>query len=338
MGLRVAVLGATGLVGRTILGLLEEREFPVDRLLPLASAASAGRRLAFRGVELPVEEALPESFEGIDLVIASAGGAVSQRLLPEAARRGAVCVDNSSAFRMEADVPLVVPEVNPGRAFEHGPRRIVANPNCSTIQLVLALEPLRERFGLERVIVSTYQSASGAGSAGIDELLSDSVAALEEREQRAEVFPAGLAFNVIPAIDLPLPDGDTREEWKMRVETPKILGVELPVHATCVRVPTLVGHGEAVWVETSRPVDIEEARACLDAAPGLELHDDLPAGRYPTPRDTAGRDAVRVGRLRRDPTIPNGLALWIVSDNVRKGAALNAVQVAELLASRLDIA
>ena len=332
MGLQVAVLGATGLVGGTMMSVLAERDFPVDRLVPLASERSAGRSVVYQGERLTVGLAEPEAFEGMDLVLASAGGSVSERLLPEAARRGAVCVDNSSAFRMDPEVPLVVPEVNAGRALEHGQRRIVANPNCSTIQLAVALAPLHERFGVRRVRVATYQSASGAGQAGVDELIGDTTRTLLGQPEEPEVFARRIGFNAIPQIDVPMPDGDTREEWKMRVETPKILGAPIEVHATCVRIPAAIAHAEAVWVETESPIPPDRAREILAAAPGIEIADDLEKGEFPTPRDSAGTDAVRIGRIRRDPTVPHGLALWVVADNVRKGAALNAVQIAEVLA------
>lgn len=331
----VAVLGATGLVGRTILRILEEREFPATEVVPLASARSAGKTLAFRGRELVVREAVPEAFEGIDLVLSSAGGAVSQELLPQAAARGAVSVDNTSAFRMDEDVPLVVPEVNRHRIADYRARRIIANPNCSTIQLVVALKPLHDAFGLKRVTVATYQGVSGAGAKAVDELFEETRAALGAERFERKVFPRPIAFNVLPHIDVFRDDGDTKEEWKMRVETPKILEAPVPLHATCVRVPVQVGHSEAVWIETERPISAEAAREALSAAPGLEVVDDprsgVPERAYPTAADCARRDSVYVGRIRRDPTIEHGLAFWVVADNLRKGAALNAVQIAEEL-------
>ena len=336
MGYRIAVLGATGLVGRTLLRLLDERDFPVDELLPLASARSAGSILPWRGGELTVRRAGPEAFEGVDLVLSSAGAAVSRELLPEAAARGAVSIDNTSAFRMDDDVPLVVPEVNGHRIPEYGERRIVANPNCSTIQLVVALKPLHDAFGLRRVVVATYQGVSGAGAQAVDELFEESRAALGAEPFERRVFPRPIAFNAIPHIDIFLDGGETREEWKMRVETPKILEAEVPLHATCVRVPVQVGHSEAVWIETEGPVDPDAARELLRGSPGVSVVDTNGRGPaepdYPTAAETAGTDAVYVGRIRRDPTRDgNGLAFWVVADNLRKGAALNAVQIAEHL-------
>jgi aspartate-semialdehyde dehydrogenase len=331
MSHRVAVLGATGLVGRTMIGILEEREFPVAELVPLASESSAGRLVSFRGEEIAVRRAEPDAFEGIDLVLSSAGASVSRELLPEAAKRGAISIDNTSAFRMDEDVPLVVPEVNPHRIGDHGARRIIANPNCSTIQLVVALKPLHDLATIRRVHVSTYQSVSGAGQAAIDELAAETrEVALGDTYERT-VFPKQIAFNVLPQIDVFLEDGDTKEEWKMRVETRKILEAPVEVHATCVRTPVFFGHSEAVWIETERPLSPDEAREALRRAPGVSVWDDPERGHYPTPAETAMHDDVFVGRIRRDPTTPNGLALWIVSDNLRKGAALNAVQIAEHL-------
>ncbi len=329
MSYRVAVLGATGLVGRALLEILEQRRFPVGEMVPLASERSAGRVLPFRGRHHQVLRAEPEAFDGVDLVLSSAGGDVSRALLPEAARHGAVSVDNTSAFRMEDDVPLVVPEINGARIAGYRARRIIANPNCSTIQLVVALKPLQEAFGLRRVIVSTYQSVSGAGRRAVDEMLSETRAVLAGESFERRIFPARIAFNPLPQIDVFLDSGDTKEEWKMRVETPKILETPVEVHATCVRVPVTAGHSEAVWIETERPVTPEVAREALRGAPGLRLVDDPEHLGYPTAVDAEGGDEVLVGRIRRDPTIANGLALWVVADNLRKGAALNAVQIAE---------
>lgn len=335
---RVAVLGATGLVGRTLLKILEEREFPIGELIPLASARSAGTTLSFRGDSVPVREATADAFTDVDLVLSSAGGSVSQKLLPEAAARGAVSVDNTSAYRMDEEVSLVVPEVNPHRIGDYGERRIIANPNCSTIQLVLTLKPLHEAFGVRRVHVATYQAVSGAGASAVEEMLGETRAALESEPFERHVFPRPIAFNALPHIDRFLDDGETREEWKMRMETPKILEVPVDLHATCVRLPVQVGHSEAVWIETERPVDPEAARESLRAATGIEVVDDPTGddarGRYPTAHDCAGRDPVLVGRIRRDPTAENGLAFWVVGDNLRKGAALNAVQIAEGLVAR----
>ncbi|MEM7482613.1 MAG: aspartate-semialdehyde dehydrogenase [Acidobacteriota bacterium] len=332
MTYRVAVLGATGLVGRKLLEILEQRDFPAREVVALASARSAGGVLPFRGEELIVQEAAAGAFDGIDLVLSSAGATVSRALLPEAAARGAVSVDNTSAFRMDAEVPLVVPEVNGAVLAERPPRGIIANPNCSTIQLVLALKPLHDAFGLKRVIASTYQSVSGAGAAAVDELRETSRQALAGEAPTGDVLPHPIAFNCLPQIDVFLEDGDTKEEWKMRVEAPKILGFDLPLHATCVRVPAFFAHSEAVWIETEQPIDPPSARQVLAQAPGVEVVDDPERLAYPTALDTAGSDWTRVGRIRRDPTVANGLALWIVADNLRVGAALNAVKIAERLA------
>jgi len=329
MAYRVAVLGATGLVGRTMLAVLEEREFPVTEVRPLASGRSAGRKVPFAGEELAVEEAVPEAFTGIDLVLSSAGGAVSKELLPEAARREAVSIDNTSAFRMEPDVPLIVPEVNAHRIPDYGEKRILANPNCSTIQMVVALKPLHDAFGIRRVIVATYQGVSGAGQKAVEELAGEIRATSDGKTYERRVFPHPIAFNALPHIDVFLATGETREEWKMRVETPKIMEAEIPVHATCVRVPVYFGHSEAVWVETERPITPAAARQVWAAAPGLEVMDDPTTLSYPTAAETAGMDPVYVGRIRQDPTADHGLAFWCVSDNIRKGAALNAVQIAE---------
>lgn len=334
MSWNVAILGATGLVGERLRSILVEREFPIASLRLLASARSAGRRLSFRGEEIEVEEARPESFDGVDLVLSSAGGSVSEALLPSAAERGALSIDNTSAFRMDEDVPLVVPEVNPHRLEVDPPKGIIANPNCSTIQLVVVLKPLLDAFGLSRVIVSSYQSVSGAGQAALDEMFAGSRAILDGRAPPREKFPTPIAFDALPHIDVFRGDGDTKEEWKIRVETRKILEAAVGIHATCVRVPIAVGHGEAVWIETHRSVRPEEVREVLAGAPGVEVVDDPANLRYPTPRGCEGEDVVRVGRIRRDPSTDRGIALWIVADNLRKGAALNAVQIAEVVSER----
>ncbi|MGD2116622.1 MAG: aspartate-semialdehyde dehydrogenase [Acidobacteriota bacterium] len=332
MSYRVAVLGATGLVGRTLMSILDERSFPVDEMVPLASERSAGGTLPFRGEEVEIRLAEPDAFDGIDVVLSSAGGSVSKELLPEAAARGAVSIDNTSAYRMEEDVPLVVPECNPHRIADYTNRGIIANPNCSTIQLVMALKPLHEAFGLKTVRVATYQSVSGAGQSAVQELLDETrylgdggePGGFEHRE-----FPRQIAFNALPHIDVFLDGGDTKEEWKMRVETPKILEIPVELHATCVRIPVMGGHSEAAWIETERPVEPDEARRVLAAMDGLEVIDDPEALAYPTAVDAEGTDPVYVGRIRKDPTVANGLAFWCVADNLRKGAALNAVQIAE---------
>lgn len=329
MGVRVGVVGAAGAVGATLLSVLEERDFPVDGLRLLATARSAGRRVRFRGAEVAIEEAGPGCFTGLDLCFLAVPGAqVSRTLAPQAVAAGAVVVDKGSAFRMDPAVPLVVPEVNP-EAVRPGPG-IIASPNCTTIPLVLCLQPLRQRAGIRRVIVSTYQSASGAGQGGIAELRRSAAAFLAGEAETATVFPRPLAFNVIPQCDSFGDGGFTQEEWKLVRETRKILGAPtLRVVATAARVPVLVGHSESVYVETERPLLAEEARELLAAAPGVQVRDDPARGEYPTARDVAGTDLAEVGRIRNDPDDPCGLHLWIVGDNLRKGAATNAVQIAE---------
>src|SRR5919197_1723083 len=331
-GYVVAICGATGAVGREFMRILEQRDFPVRELRPLASKRSAGKMATFKGEPLTIQEATPEAFRGVEIALFSAGAGVSRELAPQAAAAGAVVVDNSSAWRMEPDVPLVVPEVNPDDIAGH--RGIIANPNCSTIQMVVALNPLHRANPLRRVVVDTYQSVSGAGGKGIDELNEQTAAVLAGRPARVEVQPRRIAFNVIPHVDVPMDDGYYKEEWKMIHETRKIMHLpDLPVSATCVRVPVAIGHSEAVHAEFERPMSPAEARALLEEAPGIALIDNPAEALYPLPVEAAGRDEVFVGRIRRDASHPNGLALWVVSDNVRKGAALNAVQIAERVVS-----
>lgn len=328
----IAIVGATGLVGRTFLAVLEERRFPIGKLTLLASARSAGRRLEHAGQVLVVEDVERAPAGGHDLVLFSAGAEVSRHHAPRFASAGALVVDNSSAFRMEAGVPLVVPEVNPEALAPLRDRAggLVSVPNCSTIQLVMVLKPLLDRAGLLRVTVATYQSASGAGQRALLELESETRRELDGAVAGTQVFPHPLAFDVLPHIGGFTPDGASAEEEKMIRETQKILGLpSLPVSATCVRVPVRVGHSEAVWLETERPLTPEAARECLAAAPGVVVRDDPGAAVYPRAREAAGTDPVYVGRIRRDPGGPHGLVLWVVADNVRKGAALNAVQIAE---------
>jgi len=328
----VAVVGATGAVGAEMIKVLAERKFPVQRLVPLASEKSIGRSVAYGDDELPVEVLGPESFAGVDIALFSAGGEVSLKFAPIATDAGAVVVDNTSAFRMEAQVPLVVPEVNPEALGGYAARRIVANPNCSTIQLVVALAPLNRLSHIRRVVVSTYQSVSGAGVEAMEELSKQSVALFSQGELQVGVFPHRIAFNCIPHIDRFLPDGSTKEEEKMVEETRKIMGdPSILVAATAVRVPVFCGHSESVNIEFDDSIDLEEAREALYGAPGVEVVDEPNLCRYPMALNAAGMDPVYVGRLRRDPTVENGLAMWIVADNLRKGAALNAVQIAELL-------
>ena len=328
----VAVVGATGAVGEQMLEVLERRDFPVGKLLPLASARSVGKEVTFRGEAYPVRELTAQSFAGVDLALFSAGASVSRDFAPAAAAAGAWVVDNTSHFRMHDDVPLVVPEVNPGH-LKDAPRRIIANPNCSTIQMVVPLAPLHRAAGIKRIVVSSYQAASGAGRAAMDELRDQTVALLNFREPRVEQFQRRLAFDVIPEIDVFLPEGDTREERKMVDETRKIMSLpNLAVSATCVRVPVFVGHCLAVNVEFERALTAEAARALLAAAEGVEIDDDPNA--YATTADVAGRDETFVGRVRADPSVPHGLNLWVAADNLRKGAATNAVQIAEELVAR----
>ena len=329
-GYRVAILGATGLVGREFLKVLAQRKFPIAELRLLASDRSAGSRLPFAGEEIPVEEATPDSFRGVEYALFSAGADVSRQLAPAAAASGAVVVHNSAAWRMEPDVPLVVPEVNGADAFTH--QGIIANPNCSTIQMVVALDPLHRVIPLRRVVVDTYQSVSGTGGPAVDELYAQTRALLAGEPARPTVYPHQIAFNVLPHIDTFLDNGYTKEEWKMVQETRKIMHApDLPVSATTVRVPVPIGHSEAVHAEFARPLAPAEARAILERAPGVRVVDAPAEARYPLASDAAGRDEVFVGRIRADASHPNGLVLWIVSDNLRKGAALNAVQIAELL-------
>jgi aspartate-semialdehyde dehydrogenase len=331
-GYRVAILGATGLVGREFLKVLAQRQFPIAELRLLASDRSAGTRVPFRGEELVVQEATPSSLRGIEYGLFSAGTDISRELAPAAAAAGAVVIDNSAAWRMEPDVPLVVPEVNGADAFTH--QGIIANPNCSTIQMVVALNPLHLVNPLRRVVVDTYQSVSGTGTAAMDELDEQTRALLAGEAIEPQVYPHQIAFNVLPHIDTFLDNGYTKEEWKMVQETRKIMHVpDLPLSATTVRVPVPIGHSEALHAEFTRPMAPDEARAILGRAPGVCVVDDPAAAQYPLASVAAGRDEVFVGRIRADASHPNGLAMWIVSDNVRKGAALNAVQIAELLIS-----
>jgi aspartate-semialdehyde dehydrogenase len=327
----VAVVGAAGMVGTEMIRTLEERRFPVGELRPLDVASQAGTPITFCGREIACREATDDNFAGIDIALFSAGGDASLELAPKAVRRGAVVVDNSSAWRMDPACPLVVPEVNPGDLSWHA--GIIANPNCSTIQMVVALKPLHDRARITRVVVSTYQAAAGAGRNGVDELVRQAGEILDHGSCGApRTFQYQLAFNIIPQIDVFQEGGYTKEEWKMVHETVKIMGdPSIRVTATTVRVPVLVGHSESVNIETERKLTAAEARALLAAAPGVVVVDDPAARAYPMPAPSAGTDAVFVGRIREDNSLENGLNLWIVADNVRKGAALNAVQIAERL-------
>ena len=346
----LAVVGATGAVGTEMLRVLAQRRFPVQRVRLLASARSAGCRVAFNGSSHRVEELRKQSFNGIDVALFSAGASRSLEFAPEAVRRGAVVVDNSSAFRMDARVPLVVPEVNPEALRHH--EGLIANPNCSTIIMLVPLAPLHHACRMTRIRVATYQAVSGAGAKAMVQLYDETRRALRQFRVRrsgfqvhprlstrkphlAAVLPRQIAFNVIPQVDAFLENRSTREEMKMVHETRKILGApDLPVSATCVRVPVFVAHSEAIWIETERPLSVQKAHALLRRAPGVRLVDDPGAGTYPIPLEAGGQDDVLVGRVRRDDTVPRGLALWVSGDNLRKGAATNAVQIAELLFKR----
>jgi aspartate-semialdehyde dehydrogenase len=333
-GYRVGVLGATGLVGTTILELLGERGFPAAEVVPLASERSAGKEIEWNGQTLTCLALSEDSIQGLDLVLSSAGGSVSGEWTPKIVAAGATVVDNTSFWRMHDDVPLVVAEVNPDALAGHN--GIVANPNCSTMQMVVALKPLFDAAGIERLVISTYQAVSGTGKAAVDELLDESHAILHGQEATASVYPHQIAFNVLAQAGSFAPGDDhTDEERKLINETRKILGDgEIRISATCVRVPVVSGHSEAVNVETREPLSPEQARELLAAAPGVTVVDDPQASRFPMAIEAAGKDDVFVGRIRRDPGNEKALDLWVVSDNLRKGAATNAVQVAELLVER----
>ena len=335
MGYRVAVVGATGAVGREMLKVLAERNFPADEVAALASGRSTGSEVSFgEKTVLKVQNLEKFDFTGWDIGLFSPGAAVSAVHAPRAAAAGCVVIDNTSQFRMDPDVPLVVPEVNPQALRQFAKRRIIANPNCSTIQMVVALKPLHDEWTIKRVVVATYQSVSGAGKEGMDELFNHTKAIFVHDPNKPEQFTKEIAFNVIPHIDRFMDDGSTKEEWKMVVETQKILDPAIAVHATCVRVPVFIGHGEAVNVEFENPVTAGEARAALREAPGVEVVDVREDGGYITPIESAGEDAVFVSRIRKDPTVAHGLSFWCVADNLRKGAALNAVQIAEELVAQ----
>ncbi|MFN7173997.1 MAG: aspartate-semialdehyde dehydrogenase [Thermaurantiacus tibetensis] len=341
MGYRIAVVGATGNVGREMLNILAEREFPADEVAAVASSRSVGSRVEFgeTGRELTVRNLEHFDFSGWDIALFAAGSGPTKIHAPRAAAAGCIVIDNSSLYRMEPDVPLIVPEVNPDAIDGYAKRRIIANPNCSTAQMVVALKPLHDAATIRRVVVSTYQSVSGAGKAAMDELFEQARAIFVGDRREPARFTKQIAFNVIPHIDVFLGpdsgyDGYTREEWKMAVETQKILDPAIKVTATCVRVPVFVGHSEAITVELERPLSVARAQAILREAPGVMLVDRREDGGYVTPVECVGDYATFVSRVRKDPTVENGLSLWCVSDNLRKGAALNAVQIAELLGRR----
>ena len=330
MSQHVAIAGATGAVGTEFLKLLEARDFPMKSLRLLASSRSAGSKLKFRGENLEVEELTPKSFKGIDIAFFSAGGSRSKEFAPHAVDSGAVVIDNSSAFRMDEKVPLVVPEINPKQAFEH--QGLIANPNCSTIQMVVALNPIHCEANIQRVVVSTYQAVSGAGASAMEELKQQLRAWANDEPMKQEVFPTQIAFNLFPHIDVFQDNGYTKEEMKMVHETRKIMNApNMQISATCVRVPVLRAHSEAVWVETEKPLSESEARELFEKEPGIVVQDERESGGYPTPWHITETQETYVGRIRKDISHPNGLTFWVVADQLYKGAALNAIQIAEVL-------
>ncbi len=334
MGYKVAVVGATGNVGREMLGILAERAFPADEIVAIASRRSHGVEVSCGERTLKVKALEHFDFSDVDICLMSAGSAVSKEWSPKIAAKGAVVIDNSSCWRLDADVPLVVPEVNADAVAGFRKKGIIANPNCSTAELVVALKPLHDRARIKRVVVSTYQSVSGAGREAMDELFAQTRAVYVTDPIEPKQFPKRIAFNVIPQIDVFMDDGFTREEWKLVAETKKILDPKIKLVATCVRVPVFIGHSEAVSIEFEQPISADEAREVLRNAPGCLVVDKREAGGYVTPYESAGEDATYISRIREDPTVDSGLVLWIVSDNLRKGAALNAVQIAECLINR----
>lgn len=336
MSYKVAIVGATGNVGREMLQMLSDRQFPVSEVYAVASSRSAGREVSFgEDHVLKVQDLAKFNFKGVDIVLASAGSKISKEFAPGAAKAGAVIIDNSSCFRMDKDVPLVVPEVNPEDIKMYTKRGIIANPNCSTIQMVVALKPLHDIATIKRVVVATYQSVSGAGKEAMDELFNQTRALYSNSKPPREVFAKQISFNLIPQIDAFMDDGYTKEEWKMNVETKKILDKNIEVTATCVRVPVFVGHSEAINVEFKKPITVSQARKALQKAPGVVVIDKPdPEDGFATPAEVAGDDPVYVSRIRKDSTIKHGLSMWVVADNLRKGAATNAVQIAEVLVDK----
>ena len=334
MGFKVAVVGATGNVGREMLNILAERMFPADEVVALASRKSMGVEVSYGDTTIKCKTLDHYDFSDVDICLMSAGGEVSKEWSPKIAAKGAVVIDNSSAWRMDQDVPLVVPEVNADALSGFRKKGIVANPNCSTAQLVVALKPLHDHAKIKRVVVATYQSVSGAGKDGMDELDRQTKALYSLQDVETKKFPKRIAFNLIPHIDVFLDDGFTKEEWKMVVETKKILDPKIKLVATCVRVPVFIGHSEAINIEFENPITADEAREILRMAPGVIVIDKREPGGYVTPHECAGEDATYISRIREDSTVENGLVLWCVSDNLRKGAALNAVQIAESLINR----
>jgi aspartate-semialdehyde dehydrogenase len=334
MGYKVAVVGATGNVGRAMLEILAERQFPADDVAALASRRSIGVEVSYGDAILKARALDHYDFSDVDICLMSAGGAVSKEWSPKIAAAGAVVIDNSSSWRYDPDVPLIVPEVNADAIVVFRKKGIIANPNCSTAQLVVALKPLHDRARIKRVVASTYQSVSGAGKEAMDELFAQTKAIYTASDIETKKFPKRIAFNLIPHIDVFMEDGYTKEEWKMMVETKKILDPKIKLTATCVRVPVFIGHSEAINIEFEQPLSAEEARDILRNAPGCLVIDKREPGGYVTPYECAGEDATYISRIREDPTVENGLVLWCVSDNLRKGAALNAVQIAECLINR----
>jgi aspartate-semialdehyde dehydrogenase len=336
MGYKVVVCGATGNVGREMLNILAERQFPVDEIAALASRRSLGTEVSFGDTTVKTKDLDTFDFTGFDIAFFAVGSEATKQYAPKAAKAGCVVIDNSSLYRYDPDVPLVVPEVNPEAVEGYSKKNIIANPNCSTAQMVVALKPLHDRARIKRVVVSTYQSVSGTGKEAIDELWDQTKGMyVPGQERAAKVYPKQIAFNVIPHIDVFMEDGSTKEEWKMVVETKKIIDPSIKVHATCVRVPVFVGHSEAVNVEFEEFLDEDEARDILREAPGILVVDKREAGGYITPIECVGDYATFISRIRQDPTVENGLSFWCVSDNLRKGAALNAVQIAETLGARV---
>jgi aspartate-semialdehyde dehydrogenase len=334
MGYKVAVAGATGNVGREMLDILAERRFPVSEVVALASSRSIGTEVSFGDKTLKCRHLDTYDFSDTDICLMSAGGDVAREWAPRIGAQGCVVIDNSSAWRMDPDVPLVVPEVNADAAAGFTKKNIIANPNCSTAQLVVALKPLHDAATIKRVVVSTYQSVSGAGKEGMDELFAQTRSVFVSDPLESKKFPKRIAFNLIPQIDVFMEDGFTKEEWKMTAETKKILDPKIKLVATCVRVPVFISHSEAVNIEFEKPLSPDEARDILREAPGVLVIDKREPGGYITPHEAAGEDATYISRIRDDPTVENGLVLWCVSDNLRKGAALNAVQIAEVLVNR----
>jgi aspartate-semialdehyde dehydrogenase len=339
MSYKVAVVGATGNVGREILDILSDRNFPVREVVALASRKSIGKEVSFGDDDILKVRSLEDyDFSDTDIALFSPGSAVSKIFAPKAAEAGCVVIDNTSYFRMDPEIPLVVPEVNPQALKDFRKRNIIANPNCSTIQMVVALKPLHDAAKIKRIVVSTYQSVSGAGKDGMDELFDQTKALFVNDHKEPQRFTKPIAFNVIPHIDVFMDDGSTKEEWKMVNETKKILDASIAVNATCVRVPVFVGHSESVNVEFETPLSVDEAREILTDAEGVAMYDEMKDGGYCTPLESVGEDGVFISRLRTDPTVKHGLSMWVVSDNLRKGAALNAVQIAEELVKNYGLA